>query len=356
MKRLYTQDTMASQEDPPTFGSGGIPSRPAKELRFSTRHLPTTNRLELWEHHNAKALISLDIRTLDESPLEATEVNLYFPTLRFARVKGTAQVVERSASFIRHNPTDVVAIFFALEGEAFFYHRDGHENLKPGQAIMYDADLPFMRGFSKGLQELVLTIPRDEFRELSGGKSLRKPQIFDFNRLGATNRYAAALAKLIMTTIGNPGFNADQVEQSAMDLLRLLISGENPDTGAGHLAAAKEYIDRRLRDAHLSGGEVAAAVGISERQLSRVFAQVGTSLSHFVRDRRLQLAREILADPDTAVTIGRLATELGFGSQSYFARVFKGRFGVTPLQLRQDTASGLILRPPVKGEGQGLDL
>ncbi len=345
---------MAEQEDLPASRSGGVPSRPAKELRFSTRHLPTTNRLELWENHNAEALISLDIRTLIEAPLEAIEVNLLFPTLRFARVKGTAQVVERSASFIRHNPTDVVTIFFALEGEAFFYHRDGHENLKPGQAIMCDADLPFMRGFSKGLQELVLTIPREDFKELSGGKSLKNPQIFDFNRPGATNQHANALAKLIMATIGNSDFNVDWVEQSAMDLLRLLISGETPDAGVGHLAAAKSYIDRSLRDPQLSAGEVAAAVGISERQLSRVFAQDGTSLSRFVRDRRLQLARGILADPGTAVTIGRLATELGFASHTYFSRVFKEHFGVTPLQLRQDTATGRILRSPIMGNDQDL--
>ncbi|GAA1364369.1 helix-turn-helix domain-containing protein [Arthrobacter rhombi] len=345
---------MAEQEDLSASRTGGVPSRPAKELRFSTRHLPTTNRLEQWEHHNAKALISLDIRTLDEAPLEATEVNLYFPALRFARVKGSAQVVERSANFIRHNPTDVVAIFFALEGEAFFYHRGGNANLKPGQAIMYDADLPFMRGFSQGLQELVLTIPRDDFKELSGGKQLTKPQIFDFNRLGATNQPANALAKLIMATIGNPDINVDRVEQSAMDLLRLLISGENPDAGTGHLAVAMSYIDRQLRDPQLSAGEIAAAVGISERQLSRVFAQDGTSLSHFVRDRRLQLARKILIDPGTPISMGRLAAELGFASQSYFARVFKEHFGVTPLQLRQDTAAGRILRSPVMGDDQEL--
>ena len=85
-------------------------------------------------------------------------MNLQFPSLRLARVHGTAQIVERSELFIRHT------------------HRCGGDFLRPGrrcillpprrprvvetgQAIMYDADLPFMRGFAEGLQELVLTVP-----------------------------------------------------------------------------------------------------------------------------------------------------------------------------------------------------
>lgn len=101
---------------------------PARHL-FSTQGLPATSRLELWEQHNAQALLPLDIRTIDESPLLAQEINLRHGELRFAGVTGSSQVVERNEAFIKKNPTDAIAIFFTLEQEAFFFHRGGNEFL-----------------------------------------------------------------------------------------------------------------------------------------------------------------------------------------------------------------------------------
>ena len=77
--------------EPPTPHSTPDP------LRFSTAQIPSKNRIEYWEAHNAKALIGLDIRTLEDTPLMAEEINLHLPALRFAGVKGSSQIVERSA-------------------------------------------------------------------------------------------------------------------------------------------------------------------------------------------------------------------------------------------------------------------
>jgi AraC-like DNA-binding protein len=318
---------------------------PPRALRFSTQGIAPLSRVQLWESHNAKALISLDIRTLDESPLHASEVNLQFPSLRLAQVQGTAQIVERSESFIRENPTDVVAVFFALAGDAFFYHRGGHEFLKPGQAIMYDADLPFMRGFARGLQELVLTIPRSLFRELSGGKAMNQPVRFDFGP-GAGSQ-GQELARMIRQTVASELEPADDVEQSLLELFRLIASGNKEGTAAGYLAAAKGYVERHLGDPALSTPEVAAAVGISERQLGRAFAEADLTLGRYVLELRLDRGRELLASPaGAALSIGEISARLGFSSQNYFSRAFKERFKATPLQIRKATRAGVLLGEP----------
>lgn len=324
-------------------------SRPAKLLKFNTNGIPATNRVQLWEHHNSKALIPLDIRTMDDAPLQASEVNLHFPSLKFAQVKGSAQVVERNERFIRQNPMDAIAVFFALEGEAFFYYGDGQESLRPGQAVIYDVDRPFLRGFCKGLRELVLTIPRDDYLELSGGKPLLKPRVFDFNQGEAANRHMLALAKLVSGTLagqaqpGQPA-NLERAEDSALELLGLMSRGERSGAGAGYLATARSYIEDRLGDPQLSAAEVAAAVGISERHLTRIFAEAGEPPSLYVLGLRLELARTILSDPAQRTTpVGRISAQAGFASQSYFARAFKARFGLTPLQLRKDALLGVAL-------------
>ncbi|AUI53405.1 AraC-type DNA-binding protein [Arthrobacter crystallopoietes] len=316
-------------------------SRPAKLLKFNTNGIPATNRVQLWEHHNSKALIPLDIRTMDDAPLQASEVNLHFPSLKFAQVKGSAQVVERNERFIRQNPMGAIAVFFALEGEAFFYYGDGQESLKPGQAVIYDADRPFLRGFCKGLRELVLTIPRDDYLELSGGKPLLKPRVFNFNQGEAANRHMLALAKLVSGTIAgqaqpSPSADLDRAEDAALELLGLVIGGDRSGTGAGYLATARSYIEDRLGDPQLSAAEVAAAVGISERHLTRIFAEAGEPPSLYVLGRRLEQARAMLSDLTQRTTpVGQISAQAGFASQSYFTRAFKARFGATPLQLRK---------------------
>ncbi|HHU67772.1 MAG TPA: AraC family transcriptional regulator, partial [Corynebacterium sp.] len=40
-------------------------------LRFTTENISPEARVQLWEGHNARALIPLDIRTLDEQPMRS---------------------------------------------------------------------------------------------------------------------------------------------------------------------------------------------------------------------------------------------------------------------------------------------
>ncbi|WP_411733835.1 AraC family transcriptional regulator [Paeniglutamicibacter sp.] len=337
------QGSAAGPEESAEPGSSLPGSRQARQLRFSTNGIAAANRLDLWEHHNARALIPLDIRTMDESPLEAREVSLGYGSLRFAGVTGSAQIVERNERFIRRNPTDAIAVFFTLQGEALFYHRDGHESVKPGQAIIADADLPFMRGFSRGLKEMVLTIPRDAYMELSGGQPLLKPRVLDFNHGAASNQQLRALARLVSDTLAGQGASGRPAcpEGSALELLGHLIAGGHSGSGVGHLATARSYIEDNLCDPELGAPRIAAGIGISERHLSRIFAEAGEPPGSYIRERRLELARDLLSDPARHATpVGAIADQVGFASQGYFARAFKARFGSSPLALRRQALQG----------------
>lgn len=79
----------------------------------------------------------------------------------------------------------------------------------------------------------------------------------------------------------------------------------------------------------LSIREVAAAVATSPSHLIRLFRQV-TDLSpiEFLIDLRLNRASQLLQEPGKRVT--DVCGEIGYSSLSYFVRLFKRRFGVTP--------------------------
>jgi AraC-like DNA-binding protein len=61
---------------------------------------------------------------------------------------------------------------------------------------------------------------------------------------------------------------------------------------------------------------------------------MGTTPTEFILTRRLNRAAEILASGTDFGSITDLALDLGFNDSAYFARRFKGRFGITPTMFR----------------------
>lgn len=305
---------------------------------FSTVGLPEEQRIELWESHNADALIGLRCRTLTDAVLDATEVNVQLDRLHAARVRGTAHVVERDAGLVRARPTQAVALFFGLAGEAFFYHDDGVRTLQPGQLLLCDADRPFMRGFSRGLEELVLKVPRDVFAEATGLGALPRPVVVPF--ASGENPCAEALARLV-GSVAREDQPAAVREGELLALLGALTSPGRAEGLSAYAAAATAYVDRHLCDGSLSASRTAAAIGISPRHLSRVFAELGTTFPQHVLGRRLDLARSLLEGPSAAsTTVAEVAHRCGFASAAHFSGAFTARFGERASDVRRRAAAG----------------
>jgi AraC-like DNA-binding protein len=304
---------------------------PPGPVRFSTIGLPEAHRVAMWEEHNADALIGLRCRSLGESALEATEINLQLPRLHLARVVGNPHVVERTARTVRRTPSEAIACYLTLVGEAFFYHDDGVRTLSPGRLIICDADRPFMRGFSRGLEELAVKVPRGLFHDVTGLDAVREPLVLDFAR---GDIHARTLARLVGRAVhpdaAQPAEPVD--EDTVVDLLAGLVTGRPASLGAAHLAAAKAWIEEHLTDPGLTAGRIAKGVGISERHLSRVFSSGGSSVPQYVLTRRLERARALLSE-NGGLTVAEAAARCGFGSAAYFSQAFKDRYGLRAADL-----------------------
>lgn len=304
---------------------------------FSTVGLPDEERIELWEGHNADALIGLRCRTLNSALFEATETNLQLDSIGLARVVGTSHVVERDADLIRSKPSDAVVMYFSLVGEAFFYSEDGVRIVRPGQLLLCDADRAFMRGFSRGLEELVVKMPRSVFGQVTGLTSLVDPMIFDFFRGG--NAHASALAHHVSraTRTTDP---VPPDERAILELIAVLATGARDDLNTAHRAAARSFIERRLTDSSLSASQVADSIGISARHLSRVFAADGVSVPKYILGRRLNLARAVLEKPAAmSMTIAEIAHHCGFASAAHFSNAFVSKFDARASDVRRDAVT-----------------
>lgn len=288
---------------------------------FSTTGLPPQRRVELWEGHNAAALIGLSCHAA--TPLEATEINVPLGRIQLARVTGSAHVVERTAEVIRRSPADAVAVYVTLRGQAWFRLRDGTWELRPGQVLICDADQPFGRGFARGLEELAIKAPRASLAPL------RSPVVAAFTPDG--DPYARALARLVgRAARAERAVAAD--EGTVLDLVATLAGGRDVAPTVALRAAARCFIEEHLTDPGLGAVLVAAATGISERHLSRVFAADGTTVPRHILSRRLQLAYATLAQGGA---VAEVAARCGFTSAAYFSHAFRERFGLRAGDVRR---------------------
>ena len=79
----------------------------------------------------------------------------------------------------------------------------------------------------------------------------------------------------------------------------------------------------------LSTAEIARRIGVSTRQLERMFERyLDTSPKRYIMDMRLHRARNLIVQSDQAIT--DIAIACGFVSTSHFSKVYREHFGNTP--------------------------
>ncbi|WP_253272933.1 GlxA family transcriptional regulator [Halomonas sp. PR-M31] len=83
----------------------------------------------------------------------------------------------------------------------------------------------------------------------------------------------------------------------------------------------------------LTTHELAAHLGVSRRQLERLFKKyLQTVPSRYYLNLRLQQARKLLRESDSA--IGDIAFGTGFSSAAHFSTAYRNHFGMTPREER----------------------
>ncbi len=104
-----------------------------------------------------------------------------------------------------------------------------------------------------------------------------------------------------------------------------------PTTSHAGLAAAMAFTRAHLQGGHI--GAAARAGGMSERTLRRrCRSELGMSWEQYRRRARILAAASLLND--TRLPVGAIAAEVGFESQSAFAKAFRGVTGKTPRAFR----------------------
>ncbi|MET9888296.1 helix-turn-helix transcriptional regulator [Streptomyces sp. NPDC006430] len=110
------------------------------------------------------------------------------------------------------------------------------------------------------------------------------------------------------------------------------------------LLRVKTFIDAHLADPALSAEAIAAAHHVSVRHPQRLFRAENTTVSGWIRGRRLEECHRELGRPRrTRPAVSAVAHRWGFVSPAHFSRAFRATHGMPPCewQSRADETAGL---------------
>ncbi|MFI8825641.1 helix-turn-helix domain-containing protein [Streptomyces sp. NPDC053431] len=212
--------------------------------------------------------------------------------------------------------------------------------LEPNDLVFCDPARQHLLHFGEDCQMIFFRIPRcylgvteSELRRLlgvpvRGGEGLAAPVSHFLTALAAT-------AEFRQSTIG------DRRARTALHLLSALVmellDPDTTDEAAGAPGAADEmlsriraHIEEHLGDPDLSPESIARAHHISVRYLQKLFQSDGSTVSHWVRQRRLEACRIELGRSHRRFTMAAMAHRWGFSSPSHFSRTFRGAYGMSP--------------------------
>ncbi len=122
--------------------------------------------------------------------------------------------------------------------------------------------------------------------------------------------------------------------------------------GPGGLAAVEAWLVQYALSG-LSLAEIARRGGWTMRAIQRTCATAGTTPQAFLREVRLDRARELLSEPAAAVSVADVAVAVSLPHQGRFSAAYRERFGELPSDTLARTRRTAAGEGP--GAGAGLD-
>ena len=199
----------------------------------------------------------------------------------------------------------------------------------PFLSFVLQIEPALVRRVSSDMLERRTTAFRSRPGEAQAPESPALVSALDQELLGAVLRFLRAVGRdtdrrvLAPLYLQEMVFRVLQREQFAR-----LLSIAAVQAATNPVSAVLDYVRAHLSEP-LTVADMAEQVSLSPSAFAHLFRDVtGRSPYQFLKEMRLDQARELLVDGNLAVA--RVSKEVGYASVSHFISEFRGRFGVTP--------------------------
>src|SRR5215475_6764000 len=300
-------------------------------MRFGS--LPAAEQFGMWHDAVSKAFVPLEATCRTEDAFGGELVVQDVGAVQLSDVSGGAVLVERSPRTIRCADPGYLKLGTQLRGYCLVT-QDGREApLVPGDLALYDTHRPYQLRFDSEFQMLVVMFPRE----------LLDVRQEDLAKLTARRISGSLVIKLRPEELAR----TFELSTTVLDLLTAAFSEQLEDESAvspethrhALIFRIKAFIDERLDDPELSSAVVAAAHHISPRYLQKLFEAEGTTVTEWIRRRRLvHCSRELIDRRFGSEPISIIAARWGLVDASHFSKSFRTAYGMSPREFRIENA------------------
>jgi AraC-like DNA-binding protein len=317
-----------------TFTAGGF-----APFRLSLDDLPAKNWTEVLRDVYARTMVKHELEPLTDAAARLDATLWALPGLGLSAVTCSSFRLWRTRDQV---DSDDLVLNVTLAGERNHRQRGREAKIVEGEAVLATCADVADTTVSPGTRFVSFRIPRDALAPMVGDPEagLCRPIPRDTAALrllasyAETLRYAPALATpelrhLVTTYICDLAALAIGATRDAAEIAR------GRGVRAARLAAVKTDILANIVQPGLTIDAVALRQGISPVYVRKLLDGDGTTFTEFILTRRLSRAHRMLGDPRFAGrTISAIAFDAGFADLSYFNRVFRRRYGLTPSDVR----------------------
>ena len=284
-------------------------------------------------------------------PLEVRSDTTHFHGMLRSRVLDDLSIVEvtanghqvlRTPSLNARSDRQYFKLNLQLSGSGILIQDNREATLRPGDLAVYDTNRPYTLAFEQDFRTLVLMFPHDAL-DLPADAIAQLTAVRMAGDAGLGRMISPFMVQLADNLDALSGGAGHRLAYNAVDLVATMFESElsirrNPAPGARSdlLTSIHRYIEAELGNPELSPAGIAAAHFISLRQLHNVFHAADTTVSGWIRARRLEHCRRDLRDPILALrSVGVIAARWGFIDPAHFSRIFRTAFGEPPSSYRR---------------------
>jgi AraC-like DNA-binding protein len=317
------------------------PDAGAPGFRFSTELLLERDRVPMFREVFGRNILGIDVaEPLGESRFRADVFVKQLPGLNILWANYSPLRGGRTRAQLADGKDGFAFQWSASPGFGEYLGRS--HVLTPNDGVLISSSDPGTVVLPSAGPMVSLAFPREALGPLvkGGADHAGRPVPANTPALALLRRYIDILKQ--EETIATPDLQRLAVLH-VYDLLALAIGptrdalhvAKHRGVGAVHLSAIKKEIAENA-GRKCSVEAIAARHRLSPRHVQRLFEQEGTSFTEFLHEQRLLGAYRMLVSPRFAhLRISDIAFEAGFNDLSWFNRLFRRRFGVTPADARR---------------------
>lgn len=323
---------------------------------LSTSRLPKVERFDWWREMVAHSSTPTVVASEHRADFLATSKQTWLGDLRLSAVSFPSMHVSRSPALVRRSDPERYHLVLPSRGGRWFSWERGSTLVKEDDFMLYDSSHAYEAHSvtrDSRLSCLMMDIPRGRLPlpaakiDLLLGRPLPA-------RVGTGFLLAQFLTNLARQVGTLEDGDALRLGTATSDLVAALLAhhlGLFDELGADSrerflLTRVYAFIEEHLGDRGLSPARIAAAHHISVRTLHRFFGREETSVTAWIKHRRLERCRRDLAEPHLFHRpIHTIAGRWGFTHPQSFSRAFSAAYACSP----SDYRAGFRPTGPVPG-------